>query len=107
MAARKRAKKNGPKRQKRTPTPEQKAVGDRMKARRAEFSAAGEKLSAERVARKAGISANHYATLERAEHDPEERTLRRIARALQCTPEYLLTGEPAPAKPVVKNGGES
>lgn len=44
------------------------------------------------VAVKAGVSVDHIGALERGGNLPHERTLNRLAAALQTTAEYLRTG---------------
>lgn len=67
---------------------EQRAVGKRIREARI---ASG--VSAEEVAKAALITRNHYYVLERGAAMPSSPTLRRIARSIGVSIDWLLTGE--------------
>ena len=50
-------------------------------------------LTQEELAEKAGLSATTVANLETDSHEPSVRTLRKIADALNVTPQQLLDGQ--------------
>jgi len=73
------------------PRPELVPMAERIRARRKELG-----LKAEQVAFKAELTTSHYFVIEQAKSKPADHNLRRIARALKTTHEWLLTGEGEP-----------
>jgi transcriptional regulator with XRE-family HTH domain len=50
-------------------------------------------LTQEGLAQKAGVSPSTIVDIERGKHEPQIRTLRKLARALDTTPDKLVLGE--------------
>jgi transcriptional regulator with XRE-family HTH domain len=50
-------------------------------------------LTQEELAEKAGVSPSTIVDIERGKHEPQIRTLRKLARALDTTPDKLVLGE--------------
>jgi transcriptional regulator with XRE-family HTH domain len=73
--------------------PENVAIGARIRAcRKALF------MTADELAAAADLTVGHVYALERGVVRPRDRKLVKLARALEVTPRFLVTG---------KNGGES
>jgi transcriptional regulator with XRE-family HTH domain len=67
-------------------------VMDGLGARLREFRRA-RALTQEELAEKAGVSPSTIVDIERGKHEPQIRTLRKLARALDTTPDKLVLGE--------------
>jgi transcriptional regulator with XRE-family HTH domain len=50
-------------------------------------------LTQEELAEKADVSPSTIVDIERGKHEPQIRTLRKLARALDTTPDKLVLGE--------------
>jgi transcriptional regulator with XRE-family HTH domain len=50
-------------------------------------------LTQEELAQKAGVSPSTIVDIERGKHEPQIRTLRKLAKALETTPDKLVLGE--------------
>ena len=50
-------------------------------------------LTQEELAEKAGVSPSTIVDIERGKHEPQIRTLRKLAKALETTPDKLVLGE--------------
>jgi transcriptional regulator with XRE-family HTH domain len=50
-------------------------------------------LTQEELAEKAGVSPSTIVDIERGKHEPQIRTLRKLSKALETTPDKLVLGE--------------
>jgi transcriptional regulator with XRE-family HTH domain len=50
-------------------------------------------LTQEELAQKACVSPSTIVDIERGKHEPQIRTLRKLAKALETTPDKLVLGE--------------
>jgi XRE family transcriptional regulator, fatty acid utilization regulator len=50
-------------------------------------------LTQEELAEKADVSPSTIVDIERGKHEPQIRTLRKLAKALETTPDKLVLGE--------------